>query len=679
MPLPGLYAGVVFGNAFLLFLVQPLIGKAILPWFGGSAAVWTVCMLFFQAVLLGGYGLAHGMVRALTPRLQGVAQSILIAASLAALPILPDRGVSADADPEFGILLVLAAAVGLPYLVLCTTSPLLQRWFAADLPGRSPYRLFALSNLASMLALVAYPLAIEPDMGLEMQLRGWSWGFAALALPFAALALRRAVRGEVGVMPASAATAAPPAPLVATWVALAAAASVLLLSVTGQITQNVAPVPLLWLAPLALYLLSFILCFESARWYRRRLFLLAAAVALPALALLPLADLDALPIFVVVPAYLALTFVLFMACHGEVARLRPQAGGLTGYYLWISVGGALGGLCAGILAPRLLDADHDLALSVFAAAAALLVAAQAGRAEAARPGHVAAAAGALAALAVLLVWSRANETSHALFSSRNFYGTLRIEETGESGDPDERRQLLHGRIMHGEQLLAAGRRMTPTSYYGADSGVGRALMATRRTGEAQRVGVIGLGAGVMAAHGRAGDAYRFYEIDPQVVAMARRHFSFLADSPATTQIALGDARLVLAREAPMAFDVLAVDAFTGDAIPVHLLTEEAFAVYLRHLRQDGILAVHVSNKYLDLAPVIRLAAERAGWQARLVDDDGDEDDVTSASSWVLVSRRSDLPGAAIDLPAGLRSWRDDYSSLFAVLRWRFGAWSDRGG
>jgi hypothetical protein len=671
MPLAPLYAAVVFGNAFLLFLVQPLAGKAVLPWFGGSAAVWTVCMLFFQALLLAGYGLAHGMVRLLPPRGQGLAQLALVAASLAALPLAPDRALAWGADPALGILAVLATSVGLPYLVLCTTSPLLQRWFAADLPGRSPYRLFALSNLASMLSLLAYPVAIEPSLGLHQQMLGWSLAYVALAVPFAVLALRRALRGAQAEAPLALAAAPARPALVASWVALSAAASLLLLATTGQLTQNVAPVPLLWLAPLALYLLSFILCFEGTRWYRRRAFLALAAAALPALALLPLADLEALPVAAAVPAYLLASFVVFMACHGELARLRPAAGGLTGYYLWISLGGALGGLGAGILAPRLLDSDHDLAISVLLAGGALLAAPAMGAALRPRPAALAAGALAMAALGALLAWTRADETRHALVSSRNFYGTLRIEETGEAGDPDERRQLVHGRILHGEQLLAPGREMTPTSYYGASSGVGRAIAATRRADGPQRVGAIGLGAGVMAAHGRAGDLYRFYEIDPQVERLARAHFTFLSGSPATTEVALGDARLVLEREAQRGFDVLAVDAFTGDAIPVHLLTVEAFATWLRHLRDGGMLAVHVSNKYLDLAPVVRLAAERAGWQARLVEDEGDEEEeVTSASSWVLVARGGDIPGEEIAVPRGLRAWRDDYSSLFAVLRAR---------
>ena len=672
MTLAPLYAAVVFGNAFLLFLVQPMAGKAILPWFGGSAAVWTVCMLFFQAALLAGYGLAHAAVRLLPPRGQGLAQLVLVAASLAALPLAPDRALAgATADPALGILVVLGASVGLPYLVLCTTSPLLQRWFAADLPGRSPYRLFALSNLASMLALLLYPAVLEPALGLGEQMRAWSLAYAALALPFAALALRRALAGAAAEAPLALAAAPARPALVACWVALSATASLLLLATTGQLTQNVAPMPLLWLAPLALYLLSFILCFDGARWYRRRLVLALAAAALPGMAALPLVELDALPLALAVPAWLVLSFAVFMACHGELARLRPGAGGLTGYYLWISLGGALGGLGAGILAPRLLDSDHDLAIAVLLAAGALLAAAAAGARRPPRRPAIAAGALALLALGLLLAWTRESETRFALASSRNFYGTLRIEETGEAGDPDERRRLVHGRIMHGEQLLAPGRAMVPTSYYGADSGVGVAIAATRREGVAQRVGVIGLGAGVMAAHGRAGDLYRFYEIDPQVERMARAHFTFLSASRAATEVALGDARLVLEREAPRGFDVLAVDAFTGDAIPVHLLTGEAFATWLRHLREGGLLAVHVSNKYLDLAPVVRLAAEQAGWRARLVEDPGDEEDeVTSASSWVLVGRGDGVPGEEIAVPPGLRAWRDDYSSIFAVLRAR---------
>lgn len=676
--LPSLYAAVIFGNAFLLFLVQPLIGKTILPWFGGSAAVWTVCMLFFQALLLAGYALAHVVMRLLAPRMQGAVQLALIAASIAMLPITPDPAAKpqGDAEPTLAILGLLAASVGLPYLVLSTTSPLLQRWFASDLPGRSPYRLFAVSNLASMLALIGYPLLFEPQLGLWLQQRAWSWGYALLALPFALLALRRVIRGGLARSPADGPVPASAPGLVIAWIALAAAASVLLLAVTTQLTQNVAPVPLLWLAPLMLYLLSFILCFESERWYSRRLFVAGMPTMLLGMAALPMVDVDGWPITVVVPLYLLCAFVAFMACHGELARLRPPPAALTRYYLWISFGGALGGLAVGLAAPRLLDSDHDLAIAIFLVAAAVLYAQRAGAVTAPSRRAMLQGVVALIVLAAVLVWQRAWETEHALLSVRNFYGTLRIGEDGDAGDPDEKRQLFHGRIMHGEQYLAAARRREATSYYAVGSGAARAIDATRADGRAQRVGVIGLGAGVLAAYGRAGDVYRFYEINPLVIDLARTQFSFLADTPATTAIALGDARLVLEREAPQDFDVLAVDAFTGDAIPIHLLTEEAVALYLRHIAVGGILCIHVSNKYLDLAPLVRLAAEKLGWAARLVEDDGGDDPDNSGSTWVVVARHAvDLArGQLVDVteeitvPPGLKPWRDDYSSLFSALR-----------
>lgn len=690
--LASLYAVVIFGNAFLLFLVQPLIGKAILPWFGGSASVWTICMLFFQAVLLAGYGLAHLLSQRLAPRGQGGAQLVLIAASLLTLPIVPSAALkpTGDVEPTLAILTLLALSVGLPYLILATTSPLLQRWFATDLPGRSPYRLFALSNFASMLALVGYPFLVEPAFALRVQQIGWSWAYGAVALLFAALSLRRVlVGGEAAARAVAPSVATPPAQI-ALWVALAAVPSILLLAVTSQLTQNVAPVPLLWLAPLTLYLASFILCFESERWYRRGLFLMLFPVALLGLAFLPLVDLDDWPMTVVVPSYLATAFVVFMVCHGELARHRPPPAALTRYYLWISFGGALGGLAVGIAAPSLFDSDHDLAVSVLLAGLVVFGAQVPAwrRFADARRGRrlIIEGAATLAVFAFLLVLIREAQSEHALYSVRNFYGTLRIEEEGEAGDPDEKRQLFHGRIMHGEQYLAADRKRQVTSYYTANSGIGIAIEATRRGAEAQRVGVIGLGAGVLASYGRPGDVYRFYEINPLVVTLARTRFSFLDDSPAKIELALGDARLVLEREAPQRLDVLAVDAFTGDAVPVHLLTEEAIALYLRHLREDGILAVHVSNKYLDLAPLVRLAAEKLGWAARLVDDEGDEDDddddeaegpdASSGSTWVIVAKdprrfesgRFGDEAETIDVPAGLQPWRDDYSSLFAVLR-----------
>ena len=381
------------------------------------------------------------------------------------------------------------------------------------------------------------------------------------------------------------------------------------------------------------------------------------------------------------PAYLVASFVVFMVCHGELVRLRPPPAALTGYYLWIAFGGALGGLAVGIAAPRLLDSDHDLAIAVFVAGAVVFAAQLSGEQQLRR--RLVGGALGLLALGSLLLWARHTETEHALLSARNFYGTLRIEEEGDTGDPDERRQLFHGRIMHGEQFLAANRTRETTSYYSPTSGVALAIKATRRFIQPQRVGVIGLGAGVLAAYGRAQDSYRFYEINPLVVALARSEFSFLKESAAKIELALGDARLVLELEAPQGFDVLAVDAFTGDAIPIHLLTEEAIALYLRHLGPGGLLAVHVSNKYLDLAPLVRLAAERLGWVARIVDDDEDsddeeEDDAKSASSWVIVAKESnrlserELGGDATEIavPPGLAPWRDDYSSLFSVLKRR---------
>jgi SAM-dependent methyltransferase len=594
------------------------------------------------------------------------------------LPITPDPASkpAGDDEPVLAILRLLAVSVGLPYLVLATTSPLLQRWFASDLPGRSPYRLFAVSNLASMLALIGYPLLLEPRLGLLGQQVSWSWGYAAVAVPFALLALRRLQRGGLARGPSDGPVPATDMAMIVAWVGLAAAASILLLAVTSQLTQNVAPVPLLWLAPLTLYLLSFILCFESERWYRRHLFIAALPPALLGTAMLPLVDLESLPLAAIVPAYLLGAFVIFMVCHGELARLRPPPAALTRYYLWISFGGALGGLAVGLAAPRLLDSDHDLAIAIFVVAAAVVFAQYAAARASWSMRVTMQSAAALLVLGALLVWQREMETEYALLSVRNFYGTLRIGEEGDTGDPDEKRQLFHGRIMHGEQYLAADKRRLATSYYTDDSGVARAIDATRGVGRPQRVGVIGLGAGVLATHGRAGDVYRFYEINPLVVELARTQFSFLADTKAKTEIALGDARLVLEREAPQNYDVLAVDAFTGDAIPIHLLTEEAIALYLRHLAVGGVLCVHVSNKYLDLAPLVRLAAEKLGWTALLVDDDRGDDEDAAGSTWVVVARtaadlaRGRLIDAtvAIEIPQGLRPWRDDYSSLFSVLR-----------
>jgi SAM-dependent methyltransferase len=675
-----LYASTILVSAFLLFQVQPIIAKLILPWFGGSAAVWTVCVLFFQLLLVAGYLYAHWLVRGLGARAQALVHIALLAAGVAALPILPDAAWKpvGEADPSLRILGLLAASVGLPYFLLATTSPLVQAWYARARVGAMPYRLYALSNLGSMLALVSYPFVVEPWLPTRVQALGWSAAFVAFAAVCAALAWR--VRVLPADVPAGAdeVPAAPPGlASYALWAGLAAAASVLLLAVTSHLSQNVAPVPFLWVLPLALYLLSFILCFEGRGWYQRRYYLPLAAAGFVGVCITLHRDFHNPQLALLLPLYSATLFVACMACHGELARRKPHPRHLTAFYVAISVGGALGGAFVGLVAPRVFPDLYELPVGMVATAVLVGLAIAGDRAgfrsPRAQQAAVAATALFVGALGTALAWIYADLASGTRVLARNFYAALRVSDSGSG--LDEARLLTHGTITHGKQFRDPERRDWPTTYYGETSGVGRAIAVLGAAGPV-RIGVIGLGTGTLAAYGRAGDAIRIYELNPQVIELALREFTYLTDSKAQIEIVLGDARLSLERDPPQGFDLLAVDAFSSDAIPVHLLTAEAFGVYFRHLKPGGLLAVHISNRYLDLRPVLRAAAERFGKSVQLVDDESDAEKGTYGTTWVLFGDspelfgRPPLDGAAAPLDAdrSVRLWTDDYSDLYGILK-----------
>ncbi len=668
------YAATIFLSAFLLFLVQPLLARLILPWFGGTAAVWTTCMLFFQSMLLAGYAYAHGTNARLSPRLQAALHTVLLAAALATLPIAPAESWKPRGDeaPTLHILLLLTATVGLPYLLLSATSPLLQAWFARVRPGANPYRLFAISNLASLLALVGYPLLVEPYLGNHEQVSLWSGLFALFALLCAALSWQAATAGPA-VRVATAATAAEPAGPrrgdYLLWLALSGVGSVLLLAVTNHITQNVASIPLLWLAPLTLYLLTFIIAFEGRGWYRPQTAWSFVLVWIGGMLWL-LVDTDhQFDLWLQLGMYLSGLFVACLFCHGELYQARPAPRHLTAFYLTVSAGGALGGLLVAVVAPLAFSAYTELGLGL--AALALLAAVRFGGLN-----NVArvASLGVLMASAGCALYDGLRFQKDVRFATRNFYGVMRVKEYGEPGAENYLRRLLHGVIMHGEQYLHPNFRHRATTYYQNSSGIGAALLSLSDR-EAVRVGVIGLGTGTLAAYGRRGDTYRFYDINPEVLEVAQREFAYLSDSDATIELVLGDARLSLEREPPQGFDVLAIDAFSSDSIPVHLITKEALGVYLRHMKGDGIVAFHVSNRFLNLVPVVaRLAAEHQA-HAVLVDEESSDDKTTS--TWLLVSRdaqaleRPEITAAGAAAPEtrdDWRPWTDDYSNLVQILK-----------
>jgi len=673
-----LYGATIVLSAFLLFEVQPIIGRMILPWFGGLAAVWTTALLFFQLTLLAGYVYSYCSIRYLTPKMQAAAHVTLLAASLLLLPIIPSPAwkPAGEGDPALRIIVLLADSVGLPYFMLSTTGPLLQAWFAATHPGTIPYRLFALSNAGSMLALISYPVAVEPFLPGRIQGNAWSAayaGFAVLGAVVAVAAARHRKRVPVESPAGAAPETRPSRGARWLWIALPACASALLIAVTNHLSQNVAPMPFLWVLTLALYLLSFILCFESDRNYKRAVFIPLLAIALAGMSFGIYFRRGNIRIAWTVPLFAAALFICCMVSHGELARLKPHHRHLTGFYVTLAAGGAAGSLFVAVLAPRIFRSHLDLPASmIFCAALAAVVLWK----QLPRLTIRIAAAGFVVALGAQVAYSHIADQKRFIASVRNFYGVLSVREQPEDEEHSGSRQLVNGTILHGAQLTDPEMKGEATSYYGRASGVGRAIELVQRSPRV-RVGVVGLGAGVIASYCRRGDVFRFYELNPLDIIVANRYFTFLKDCPGDCQVLTGDARLTLERQRPQQFDLLAVDAFSSDAIPVHLLTREAFAVYFRHLKPDGILAVHVSNRYLDLAPIVARDAEEFRQPAFEITDKPD-DDYLSDSTWMLVVREARLlalpsfQGASVirrAAPKTLRLWTDDFSSLYQIVKW----------
>ncbi|MGO9239575.1 MAG: spermidine synthase [Bryobacteraceae bacterium] len=718
-----LYALTIFLSAFLLFQVQPLIAKMILPWFGGSAAVWATCLLFFQTVLLLGYAYSHGIVERLRPKRQWMLHLALLGLCLLVLPIIPGAAWK-PVDPSlpvWRILGLLAVTVGLPYFVLSTTGPLVQAWFVQARPGATPYRLYALSNLGSMLALLTYPVLIEPTFTLRHQAWGWSIGFGCFALLCAWTGWKSQHAAAAAAPPAEAAPQLPAVPaeppgerpswsLRLFWVALAACPSMLLLSLTSHLSMDVAPIPFLWILPLAIYLLSFILCFDAPGWYRRRSFLCLLPVALGVTTWLMDTQPGDLPsvhktlefftglpgvhgvatwmmgtqfgrlpdVSLPIALFSAAFFVCSMVCHGELSRLKPHPRYLTGFYLMLSIGGACGGVFVALLAPAVFNAYYEFPISVACCGAVALGVLFRERDWPFRRdllGWPAIAAFCLAALLFgFLGRMMRNTVKGSLFVGRNFYGELRVRQYNNYYDWEGYRSLVHGSINHGEQYTNPARHKDPVTYYCSDTGVGR-FMSARVVGAPQRVALIGLGTGTLAAYARPGDFYRFYEINPMVPHIANTYFTYLKEADAQVDILMGDARLSLERQAPQDYDLIALDAFSSDAIPVHLLTREALQLYFFHLRPRGVLAVHISNRYINLQPVLDRGAAALGKTARVFETEDNEEGTCYGTTWVLMASDPDV-FAGSDYTPGLPStpapwlpvWTDDYSNLFKVLK-----------
>lgn len=680
-----LAAATIFLGAFFLFEIEPMIARMILPWFGGSAQVWTTCLVFFQVALLGGYFYAHLLTEKVSPVWQARIHTLLLLASLTFLPVIPSEAwkPEGDSNPIPLILGLLTATIGLPFLLLAATSPLVQAWLARSGDGgtksRETYRLFALSNAGSMIALLSYPILTEPNLPIDGQAWFWSAGYVAFALFSMTMAWRLGAKGTSPAAETGASTGSKPSlGDRALWFGLAAVPSALLLALTNYMLQNIAAIPLFWVVPLALYLASFIFAFGSLRWFSRPLwyglFIVAIFVTVAAIN----GHLMAFGLLLL-PAVSIALFICCMVCHGELASLRPETRYLTQYYLTISAGGAVGGMFVGVAAPALFNANYEPALLIPLTILLVVLAASRSYHSWAKEtrSHVLLAASAFLFCAVTysLASSTLLEVSGNVLVERNFYGALKVKDMQETPETPPRRHLAHGTIVHGEEFSEPELRLEPLTYFSRRSGVGIMLDELDKDSPPLNTGIIGLGAGTLAAYGREGDTYRFYEIDPAVERIARNNFWYLDESPARSDIVLGDARLSLEAEPSQQFDVFVVDAFASDAIPVHLLTREAMALYWRHLKPDGVLAVHISNRYVDLAPVVAAAAAESGKTARFFSNEFLPDERIFPSNWVLVTSREGFfereafgKAKPIAVPPGFRTWTDSYSNLWRSLR-----------
>ncbi len=680
------YALTIFTSAFLLFQLQPLIGKYILPWFGGAPGVWTTCMLFFQVLLLGGYAYAHLISTRFKPRTQAVLHLVLILSALALLPITPDASWKPDGhgNPELRILVLLIACIGLPYFALSSTGPLMQDWFSRTHPGASPFRLYALSNLGSLLALLSFPFFFETHFTRSTQARLWGWGLLAYAISggYCALKFWRSPPHEPAAAagnrePAAAAPSTPRQKLL--WLLLPACASVLLLAVTNKICQDVAVIPFLWVLPLSLYLLSFIICFDNQRWYVRTPFTIALIAAMWGICWALFHGLET-PVMQQIVIYSAGLFVCCMVCHGELYRLKPDPKKLTGFYLMIAAGGALGGVFVAVVAPLIFTGYFELQWGLLLCGLLLLgvhLWEPEPEAQSRRRGRTgtlrlrslwsAGLAASLAALGIALLVHAYTTSAATVERTRSFYGVLKILKQHYQKRDWDYVTLVHGNTVHGMQFTNPKQAGLPTVYYGENSGVGLALR--EMSGAHRRIGLVGLGAGTLAAYARAGDFVHVYELNPQVLRLANSRFTFLSNCPANLEITLGDARLSLEKEEPQNFDLLVLDAFTSDAVPVHLLTKEAFSIYERHLNTNGLIAVHVSNKTLNLEPVVIQLARHFHYNFVMIDTpaSGEKLEQTGSTKPSLTTPNEDswkvappLPGAST---SGENSWNLDPNGM----------------
>ena len=696
------YSIVVFLGAFLLFQVQPLIAKVILPWFGGTAAVWNTCMMFFQITLLLGYLYSHGLRMLTRPKTSWIVHSVVLLVALVMLPVLPSEQLKPENYSSLSgeIVRVLALSVGVPFFVLATTGPLIQAWQSVSHGGdsgskssASPYRLYALSNIGSLLALISYPFLFEPNMRLQHQ----SWLWSGLFVLFVAMcvysgmqvrgfaswhedAKTEAAIGDVKVGPGR----------MILWLVLAMLPSVMLLATTNLMCQEIASVPFLWILPLALYLVSFIICFEKPHWYLRGVFLPLLLIGVAAGVAVALLNFYASATLQVMMLSLSL-FACGMTCHGELERIKRHTSKLTLFYLFISLGGSLGGIFVVLIAPRIFTGFPEFQLALMGS---LLVGigipcfgSQLSYSRKIATGFAGLLVGGLA-LASFLVTLNRNETDGVLLDGRNEYGIFSVEEF------DGRRVFISGKIDHGSQIVEPQPNLQPHSYYADGSGFSICIKTQRELAAAEspsrngiKVGILGLGIGSMLSWAQPEDEFVFYEINPRVEKIARDWFTFLPTWDDQCEVIIGDGRIMLENETSKGvsreFDVLAIDAFSSDSIPIHLLTDECFDVYKKHLKEDGILLFHISNRFIDLKPVLFANTKARGLTATHVVHKYN-DAPGSVSKWVLVSNDKVAQYPLIKsvakeyvVPDNAPLWTDDFASLAPVINWSIGVSWDK--
>jgi hypothetical protein len=670
-----------------------MIGKFILPWFGGTPAVWSTLLLFFQVLLTGGYAYAYWLIGRVQAKRQPLVHIALMALAILLLlvlsfvwksPITPDATWKPDSvdAPVLDIFKLLIVSVGLPYFILAANGPLMQAWFSRLFPQHAYTRLYALSNVGSLLGLLTYPVFVEPLLSVRAQ--GWTWSlafllFGSIASLIAAQSGRVASAARAVIPPEDSTSKSRPAiGPIALWIMLSATASLFLLAVTNQITQEVAVIPFLWVLPLALYLLSFILTFSGDRGYYRKFYALLFILS-TALTLFVMLNATRLHVYWQILAYCLLLFAACMLCHGELYLTRPSAEHLTTFYLMVSVGGALGGIFVSLVAPLIFNGYWEFFVGLAMAIAILVTVIRSNRDHRARAGFVFS----MFVLVTVMLAILSTYFSGVLFSERNFYGVIRVRQLIPEGSQEPAFVMTHGITVHGLQFIRPDLRDLPTTYYVPGGGAGLAILNHPRYGHGLRVGMLGAGIGTLAAYGRSGDSYRLYEINPVVIDLAEgqgNYFSFLRDSQATVEMIPGDARISLERELaeghPQNFDILVLDTFSSDSIPVHLVTKEAFDVYLAHLAPDGIIAAHITNLHLDLQPVFWQLAKYDHLSLARVNYPGDARG-GYASHWILLSRDPallEIPairGRAMDLDGyatQIKLWTDDYSNLFQILK-----------